>query len=108
MKQIVPFKTLIQEELDKKFLLDLAAMMKTEQGRRIYSWILQKCGVKDIGIKGNSQDFYLSGRKSVAMELSAACDAIGMLGVDLRQAAEKEYLLLQMSIGEDIKKKGVE
>lgn len=97
----------VQKRLDKQYLGDLKTVMQTQEGRRMYSYLLEKCGYKTAGIKGNSQDFYLNGRRSVAVDLIFACDAISsghnfMAGVDLRQQAEREYILLQKSILDDV------
>lgn len=93
----------IQEQLDTQYLLDMRKLMLMEEGRRVFSYLLQKCGFKDADIKGNSRDFHAAGRRSIAIDLIFSCDALGMEGVDLRLQAEREYILLQMGIAEKIK-----
>lgn len=103
------FKDKIQKKLDKQYLDDLKFVMQSKEGRRVFSYLQQLCGYKDTGIKGNSQDFYIAGRRSIAADLNFACDAIGisgnrMAGLDLRQQAEREYIMLQLSIADEIEK----
>lgn len=93
----------IQKKLDTQYLNDLKKIMTTEQGRRVFSYLLQKCGFKDAELKGNSRDFHAAGRRSVAIDLIFSCDALGLDGVKLRQQAEFEYIVLQMQLADEIK-----
>lgn len=95
----------IQAKLDEQYLIDLKKLMDTDYGRRVFSYLLQHCGFKSAELKGNSKDFHNAGRRSVAIDLIFACDALGLPGVALRQSAEMEYIKLQIAIGEEIKKK---
>jgi len=105
-------KEQIREKLDEQYLVDLKAIMNTEHGRRVFSYLIQTCGYKDSQPQGNSKDFFNAGRRSVAVELNSACDALGMygidrmVGVDLRLKAEREYILYQWNIMQDILKGG--
>ena len=103
-------KEQVKEKLDTQYLEDLNKMMQTDYGRRIISYLIQACGYKDSTPMGNSKDFFLAGRRSVAaIELIASCDAMGMysanrmLGVDLRLQAEREYIVYQMDVLKEIK-----
>ena len=93
----------IQKKLDEQYLLDIKDVMSIPQGRRVFSYLLQRCGFKDADMKGNSRDFHAAGRRSVAIDLIFSCDALGIEGVDLRQKAEREYILFQMRIAEEIR-----
>jgi hypothetical protein len=113
MKEIKAPKEQIVEKMDEQYLLDLRSVMNTEHGRRVFSYLIQKCGYKDSQPMGNSKDFFNAGRRSIAVELIAACDALGMygadrmVGVDLRLKAEREYILYQWNVMQDIMKKEV-
>jgi len=111
--EIKPTKEQIVEKMDEQYLLDLRSIMNTEHGRRVFSYLIQKCGYKDSQPMGNSKDFFNAGRRSIAVELIAACDALGMygadrmVGVDLRLKAEREYILYQWNAMQDIMKREV-
>ena len=85
--------------------------MNTDYGRRVISYLIQNCGYKDSIPMGNSKDFFNAGRRSVAIELIASCDALGMytanrmLGVDLRLQAEREYIVYQIDVLKEIQSK---
>jgi hypothetical protein len=109
-----PPKTLaeqIKEKLDTQYLEDMKKIMQTDYGRRVVSYLIQGCGYKDSVPMGNSKDFFNAGRRSIAVELIAACDALGaytanrMLGVDLRLQAEREYIIYQMDVLKEIQAK---
>jgi hypothetical protein len=110
---IKPTKEQIVEKMDEQYLLDLLSIMNTDHGRRVFSYLIQRCGYKDSQPMGNSKDFFNAGRRSIAVELIAACDALGMygsdrmVGVDLRLKAEREYILYQWNAMQDIMKKEV-
>jgi hypothetical protein len=102
----------IQLKLDAQYLKDMKEILQYPAGRRLISYIIQNCGYKNSTIFGNSKDFFNGGRRSVAIEIVAACDAIGdstnrMLGVDLRLKAEREFIAFQIGILNDILKEGV-
>jgi hypothetical protein len=109
---ILNLKEKMREKLDEQNLIDLKAIMNTEHGRRVFSYLIQNCGYKDSQPLGNSKDFFNSGRRSVAVELIAACDALGMygpdrmIGVDLRLQAEREYIVHQWNVMQNIIKGG--
>lgn len=95
----------IKEELDRQNLVDLRAVLSSLDGRRLFSWILQECGRDNQDFKGNSRDVFLAGMRNVAMLLVTTCKALGLEGLDLMHLAEKEYVILQLDIAEEIKRK---
>ncbi len=91
-------------KLESQFKDDLEVVMGTPPGRRVFSFLLLRCGLFDGEIKGNSRDFHQAGRRSVALDLIGTMDAIGIKGLDLRQKAEKEYVQFKIDTANDIKK----
>lgn len=98
-------KELIKEQLDKKNLEDLKTVLSTKEGRRFFSWLLLECGRDVQDFKGNGRDIFLAGMRNVAMILVAVCKALDLAGVDLMHLAEREYIILQKQIAEDIRQK---
>jgi hypothetical protein len=95
----------IKKRLDEINLVDLSHILQTPEGRRFFNWILEACGRDTQDFKGNSRDVFLAGMRNVAVMLVAAGKALGLQGLDLMHQAEKEYIILQMDIAEEIKKK---
>lgn len=98
-------KELIKQELDTKNLKDFKAVLTTPEGRRFFYWLKDRCGENNTSFTGNSTTFFNEGQRNIALILDACCKAIGMDGVDLMHQAEKEYIILQMEIAEDIRRK---
>jgi hypothetical protein len=107
-EDLKPTKEQIREKMDEQYLLDLRSIMDTDYGRRVFSYLVQNCGYKDSQPLGNSKDFFNAGRRSVAVELISSCDALGMygldrmIGVDLRLKAEREYIVHQWNVMQDL------
>lgn len=97
-------KNEIQAELDKINAKDLAAILQTPEGRRFFSWLLQKCGRDTQPFFGNSRDVFGMGTRYVSGMLIEAVKYMGLPGVDLLHVAEREYIALQEAIAHDIQK----
>ena len=60
--------------------------------------MIEKCGQNRTSFTGNSDTFRREGERNIALTLEALCKTIGIEGVDLMHKAEKEYIILQMNI----------
>jgi hypothetical protein len=100
-----PIASLLKVELDKKCMEDLKVVMQLPEGRRLFSWIIAMSGFNNVFIGGNSKDFAALGRRSLGADLITAVNALGIEGMELRHKAEKEYLLYQMAVEEELKTK---
>lgn len=98
-------KQQILQKLAEQYPKDLKDVMKTSEGRRIFSYLLMCCGVDNTTMKGNSHDFFNLGARSVAINyLIGGTNSLGMEGVLLKQQAEKEYIELQEAFLHDVRK----
>lgn len=72
-------------------------ILSTEEGRWIYSRIMEKTAYKGRAFTGNSFTFRNEGRREVAIEINE--ELVQLLGYDavlLRQKAEREDIQFQM------------
>ena len=95
----------IKEKLLEQYQKDIKKMMESAEGRRVFSFLIMACGYNDANMVGNSRDFFNAGRRSVAIDLIGSMDALGLTGLDLRQKAEKEYIMLQSAIEVELREK---
>jgi len=86
------FKDMISVELETIALKDIYAIMQTPEGRRFFSWLLEKCGRDTQDFKGNIRDVFLAGMRNISIMLIRAIKSWGLQGVSLMQQAETEYL----------------
>lgn len=63
---------------------DLKAVLSTAQGRRFFWRLVGKTGLLRSSMTGNSQTFYLEGRRSIGIELWD----------EMEQTAPEAYLLM--------------
>jgi len=99
-------KQLIEVELDKRNLSDIAKVMSTDPGRRFIQWLIMKCGQNETSFTRDSRTYFNEGMRNAALLIEASIKAIGMNGVDLLHKAEKEYIITQEDIKRQILKKG--
>ena len=99
------FTSQIKQELDKQAINDLKKLLQTAEGRRFFSWLLEKCGRDSQDYKGNSRDVFTAGMRNTAVMLIATAKHLGMDGLDLIHKAEREYVQLQFNILNDLKHK---
>ena len=96
----------IRGKLDEKYREDLNLVMQTPEGRRLFSYLLMDCGIRESMPQGNSKDIFNAGRRAVAVALTFACDSIDrpirMSGMNLRHKAEQEYTELQLAYRDEI------
>ena len=99
----------IRTELDRQYQKDLNAVLKTEEGRRVFSYILMDCGLYESHPQGNSKDIFMQGRRSVAIALLFAAQSIGIpkrtSGLELTQMAEREYTTLKFEIHDKLQER---
>lgn len=102
-------KQQVRDELDKLYRKDLAKVLGTPEGRRVFSYLLMDCGYRESCPMGNSKDIFNAGRRHVAVQLTFAADSIDFpkrtTGMELRLLAEKEYTELKLAIYDDLVKK---
>lgn len=95
-----------RDELDKQFKKDLREILETPAGRRVFSYLLMSSGANCSMPTGTYVDHYNAGRRSIGIELTFACNSIDyptkLSGLDIRQEAEREYMLYQLAVAEDI------
>lgn len=96
-------------ELDKQYRKDLNKVLQTDYGRRLFSYILMDCGIRESMPQGNSKDIFNAGRRAVAIGLTFAADSIDWphrtSGAELRLKAEKEYIDFQLKVKDDLQRK---
>lgn len=99
----------IRERLDLQYQKDLASIMNTPEGRRVFSYLLMDCGYRESLPMGNSRDIFNAGRRAVAVALTFAVDSIGYpkrtTGLELRLLAEKEYFDFQLAIKDELERR---
>lgn len=95
-------KRKISATLDMNNLQDLQAVMQTVEGRRFFSWVLMQCGADVTSFTRDSRTYFNEGMRNVALILKSCTKAMGMAGVDLMQKAEKEYIVYQEDIKQEI------
>lgn len=92
----------IRNELDARYQKDLNTVLKTKEGRRVFSYLLMECGLYESFPQGNSKDIFMQGRRAVAVELLHAAQSIWFpkrtSGLELTQMAEREYTDLKFEI----------
>lgn len=96
-------KLLIRDELDKKNLQDLNAVMSTVEGRRFFSWVIMNCGQDSTSFTRDSRTYFNEGMRNVALMLESCVKALGLTGVDMMHKAEREYVVYQEEIKQIIK-----
>lgn len=73
-------------------LQDIKQVLSTRNGRRFYWNLLGFCGVFESSFTGNSQTFFLEGKRTVGLKLLA----------DLNEADPESYLkMMQEAKGEE-------
>lgn len=102
MDNVVVSPKEIRSELDARYQKDLDAVLKTEEGRRVFSYLLMDCGLYESFPQGNSKDIFMQGRRAVAVALLHAAQSIWFpkrtSGLELTQMAEREYTALKFEI----------
>lgn len=98
-------KEQVKERLMQQNLIDLKGILKTTEGRRFFSWLLEQTGRDQQQFRGNSHDIFMAGMRNVSMMLVMCCKSLGLEGLDAMHKAEKEYIQLQMEIAAELKKK---
>lgn len=90
MKSWDEYIEMAREEKDRKAW---EKVLSTEEGRWVYSRIMEKSAYRGRSFTGNSFTFRNEGRREVAIEINE--DMVHLLGfraVELRQLAEREYI----------------
>lgn len=82
------------DELDKA---GLRYVLDDDRGRWFLMRLFDSCGLHRDCFTGNSQSFYLEGKRSIGTELYARMVALGLDGVKLRHQAETEYVSKQLA-----------
>jgi hypothetical protein len=98
-------KQLITIELDKQALEDLKAIMVTPHGRRFFCWLIMQCGQNSTSFTRDSRTYFNEGMRNIALILEGSMKALGLDGVDLMHKAEREYIVHQERIKNEIKAK---
>lgn len=89
-------------KLDEQNLLDLKAVMSTVEGRRFFSWMQMKCGQDCTSFTRDSRTYFNEGMRNIALLLKSCTNALGLDGVDLAQKAEREYVIYQEELKQEI------
>jgi hypothetical protein len=87
-----------QELLRKQELDDLQYVLNTPAGRRFFIRLLEKTGYNSSSFTGNSTTFFNEGKREIALLLLKDISVLGFIGLELKQAAEKEYLSNQLEL----------
>lgn len=99
----------IRVELDERYQKDLNAVLQTEEGRRVFSYLLMDCGLYESFPQGNSKDIFMQGRRAVAVALLHAAQSIWFpqrtSGLLLTQMAEREYTALKFDIHDKLQER---
>lgn len=89
----------LRKEKDKRDKECLEKMLKSEEGRWIYSRILEIAGIRAQSFTGNSATFFREGMREVGIQLELmTLHLLEMEGVELRQKAERENIAFQERI----------
>ena len=92
LKQRIALKTREQELEDLRYLLGVP------QFRRFYVRVIEMCFENRTSFTGNAQTYFNEGMRNVSLLLKKDIEEMGILGLDLKQAAEREAVINQMEI----------
>lgn len=81
---------------------DINAVMRTEEGRRFFSWIILKCGQDCTSFTRDSRTYFNEGMRNVALMLESRVKALGLNGVDLMHQAEKEFIIYRDDLKQQV------
>lgn len=98
-------KQLITVELDKQNLKDIKEVMETPQGRRFFCWLIMQCGQNATSFTRDSRTYFNEGMRNVALILQGSMKALGLEGVDQMHTAEREYIVYQDKLKQEIRTK---
>lgn len=87
-----------QKMIKKQELDDLHMVLNTPAGRRFFIRLLEMSGYNCSCFTGNSTTFFNEGKREIALMLLYLVNQLGVMGLELKQAAEKEYLSNQLEI----------
>ncbi|MEY2703266.1 MAG: hypothetical protein RLY43_1904 [Bacteroidota bacterium] len=92
-------------KLDAQNLKDINAVMKTEEGRRFFAWLISKCGQDITSFTRDSRTYFNEGMRNIALLLEFHVKELGLGGLDLMHKSEKEYIMLREEIKNNILEK---
>ncbi len=92
-KQVKKIQLVRQQELD-----DLQKILGTIEGRRLLVRLLDLCFDNKTSYTGNAQTYFNEGMRNVSLILKADIEALGIPGIDLLHAAQREAITNQMDI----------
>lgn len=74
----------------------LKKVLSSKEGRWFYTRILEMTGYKSQSFTGNSQTFFLEGKRAIGIQLAGMIvSLLGEDGLKLQQKAELEYVAYQ-------------
>ena len=85
----------IQNQMHRKDAQALKDLLNTPSGRWFLMRLLDKTKVMSDCFTGNSSTFYNEGRRKVGVDLVTEIASLGLEAFDLKQLAEREYILQQ-------------
>lgn len=90
----------IREHMAEKDKQALMSLLKNPNGRWFLMRLLDKTRIMTDCFTGNSATFYNEGRRKVGVDLVNEIACLGLQGFELKQKAEKEYVLEQQKMKE--------
>lgn len=85
----------IQAQMRKKDAEALNELLASPSGRWFLMRMFDKTKLVSNSFTGNSSTFYNEGRRSVGVELMNEITCLGLTAFDMKQLAEREYILQQ-------------
>ena len=90
----------IREHMAEKDREALIGLLKNPNGRWFLMRLLDKTKVMTDCFTGNSATFYNEGRRKVGVDLVNEIACLGLEGFELKQQAEREYVIEQQKMKE--------
>ena len=103
-RQIVEAQQLVMDGKHQYRLNCLLAVLRTEEGRTVLTWMEELCKVNDDDFQGNSRDAYYSGMRSVFLRFKRFVQTLGREGFSLYYQAAQENMIREMDADLKLKK----
>ncbi len=103
-KQIKDLQTLSQDARVQYRLACLLAVLRTEEGRTLFTWMEELCKVNDDDFQGNARDAYNAGMRSVFLRFKRFIQTLGREGFSLFYQAAQENMIREMDADLKLKK----
>lgn len=103
-KQVKDLQTLSHDTKVQYRLACLLAVLRTEEGRTLLTWMEELCKVNDDDFQGNARDAYNAGMRAVFLRFKRFIQTLGREGFSLYYKAAQENMIREMDADLKLKK----